>query len=132
MLKAKNLLYVKQLLYILAKLVSCFASEKESKLMLWSDFIVTLDIFNINLFKLIRYIEKSKISHKLQSYSSSTAKNEAHDSSKESKPKGLSAFLNSISKKVNLPFRPKFQTHILFNRKIKRAMSKSPANQSKR
>jgi chromosome transmission fidelity protein 1 len=74
-LKAKNLLYIKQILFILNKLNKNMTTTNElmsSKLMLLSDFLYETEIFNLNLFKLIKYIEKSKISYKLQSFSKAT------------------------------------------------------------
>ena len=95
MLKAKNLLYIKQLMFVLAKLASCFHGS-ESKMMLHSDFLAEIDIFHLNLFKLIKYVEKSRICHKLQSYNAKKKK----ENNGEKPKKGLSAFLNSITNKV--------------------------------
>ena len=97
MLKAKNLLYIKQLKLVLAKLVGYIKTQEDSKLMHFGDYLMEMDNFdNVNLFKLIRYIEKSKICHKLQSYTQSK-KNEDLTESKP-KPKGVSSFLNTLKK----------------------------------
>ena len=97
MLKAKNLLYIKQLKLILAKLIGCIKTQQDSKLMHFGDYLMEMDNFdNINPFKLIRYIEKSKICHKLQSYNQSK-KNESQTESKAT-PKGVSSFLNTLKK----------------------------------
>ena len=100
MLKAKNLLYVKQLLLVIAKFIGFMKKEKDSKLLLLTDFWAELDIFQINLFKLIRYIEKSRICQKLQNYGNKK-KDENADANKAGNvcKKGLSAFLNSITTK---------------------------------
>ena len=96
MLKAKNLLYIKQLKLILAKLIGCIKTQQDSKLMHFGDYLMEMDKFdNINLFKLIRYIEKSKICHKLQSYNQSK-KNESE--TERATPKGVSSFLNTLKK----------------------------------
>ena len=102
MLKAKNLLYIKQLEFVLAKLIGSFKNQTDSKLMQFGDFLVEMDSFNnINLFKLIRYIEKSKICYKLQSYSQQK-KNEIQNENTKQSAKGISSFLSSITtNKVN-------------------------------
>ena len=50
MLKAKNLLYIKQLKLVLAKLNSCVKNQQDSKLMHFGDFLMEMDNFdNVNL-----------------------------------------------------------------------------------
>ena len=93
LLKAKNLLYIKQLLYLLAQLLKCFKKFQEARLLLLSDFLVETELLNLNLFKIIRYIEKSKISHKLNGFYKAK-KDAANNEITEKKKPGLSAFLN--------------------------------------
>nr|XP_014337473.1 PREDICTED: probable ATP-dependent RNA helicase DDX11 isoform X3 [Bos mutus] len=76
-LKAKNLMYIKQLLYLLEKFVAVLGgnikqnpntqslSQAGTELKTINDFLFQSKIDNINLFKVRRYCEKSKISRKL-------------------------------------------------------------------
>uniref|UniRef100_A0A452ES65 DEAD/H-box helicase 11 n=2 Tax=Capra hircus TaxID=9925 RepID=A0A452ES65_CAPHI len=76
-LKAKNLMYIKQLLYLLEKFVAVLGgnikqnpntqtlSQAGTELKTINDFLFQSEIDNINLFKVRRYCEKSKISRKL-------------------------------------------------------------------
>ncbi|XP_021244988.1 ATP-dependent DNA helicase DDX11 isoform X1 [Numida meleagris] len=76
-LKAKNLMYIKQILYLLERFVvmlggnvnqnpSCQAvSQTGTELKSINDFLFQSQIDNINLFKVQRYCEKSLISRKL-------------------------------------------------------------------
>ncbi len=96
-LKAKNLLYVKQISFILNKLLAILESKSSSaaaKLVDRADFLIEAEVFNINLYKLIRYMEKSRISHKLQGFSKHI-KDEDANKPKEVK-KGVSAFLKTL------------------------------------
>ena len=77
LLKAKNLLYIKHLLFLLSKLLKIFMMQSidktdkatmSARLMQFSDFLAETDILDLNIFKLIRYVEKSKISHKLRGF----------------------------------------------------------------
>ncbi|XP_065798967.1 ATP-dependent DNA helicase DDX11 isoform X2 [Muntiacus reevesi] len=76
-LKAKNLMYIKQLLYLLEKFVAVLGGnikqnpntqsllQAGTELKTINDFLFQSEIDNINLFKVRRYCEKSKISRKL-------------------------------------------------------------------
>ncbi|XP_060046290.1 ATP-dependent DNA helicase DDX11 isoform X2 [Erinaceus europaeus] len=76
-LKAKNLMYIKQILYVLEKLVTVLGgninqnpntqtfSQTGTELKSINDFLFQSQIDNINLFKVRRYCEKSMISRKL-------------------------------------------------------------------
>ncbi|XP_034500560.1 ATP-dependent DNA helicase DDX11 isoform X3 [Ailuropoda melanoleuca] len=76
-LKAKNLMYVKQILYLLEKFVTVLGgnikqnpntqslSQTGTELKTINDFLFESQIDNINLFKVRRYWEKSMISRKL-------------------------------------------------------------------
>jgi chromosome transmission fidelity protein 1 len=77
LLKAKNLLYIKHHLFLLSKLLKIFMMQSidktdkatmSARLMQFSDFLAETDILDLNIFKLIRYVEKSKISHKLRGF----------------------------------------------------------------
>uniref|UniRef100_A0A452QFW9 DEAD/H-box helicase 11 n=1 Tax=Ursus americanus TaxID=9643 RepID=A0A452QFW9_URSAM len=76
-LKAKNLMYIKQLLYLLEKFVTVLGgnikqnpntqslSQTGTELKTINDFLFESQIDNINLFKVRRYCERSMISRKL-------------------------------------------------------------------
>ncbi|XP_058415058.1 ATP-dependent DNA helicase DDX11 isoform X6 [Diceros bicornis minor] len=76
-LKAKNLMYIKQILYLLEKLVTVLGgnikqnpntqslSQTGTELKTINDFLFLSQIDNINLFKVRRYCEKSMVSRKL-------------------------------------------------------------------
>uniref|UniRef100_A0A4X1UHK0 DEAD/H-box helicase 11 n=1 Tax=Sus scrofa TaxID=9823 RepID=A0A4X1UHK0_PIG len=76
-LKAKNLMYIKQILYLLEKFVAVLGgnvkqnpntqslSQAGTELKTINDFLFQSQIDNINLFKVQRYCEKSMISRKL-------------------------------------------------------------------
>ncbi|XP_073177198.1 ATP-dependent DNA helicase DDX11 isoform X3 [Lepidochelys kempii] len=76
-LKAKNLMYIKQILYLLERFVSILGgnvnqnpnaqsiSQAGTELKSINDFLFQSQIDNINLFKVQRYCEKSLISRKL-------------------------------------------------------------------
>ncbi|KAG9337298.1 hypothetical protein JZ751_028866 [Albula glossodonta] len=75
-LKAKNVLYIKQILFVLEGLVCVLGgnvgqnpqsqpSQPGTQLLTINDFLFSAQIDNINLFKVQRYFEKSLISRKL-------------------------------------------------------------------
>ncbi|KAF2979751.1 hypothetical protein EK904_012775, partial [Melospiza melodia maxima] len=61
-LKAKNLMYIKQILYLLEQFVAMLGGTVLKSI---NDFLFQSQIDNINLFKVQRYCEKSLISRKL-------------------------------------------------------------------
>ncbi|CAH1785016.1 unnamed protein product [Owenia fusiformis] len=114
-LLAKNLMYIKQLLYILASFIKClggklgeaanmqYLNSKETRLMTMNDFVFECQLDNLNLFKVLRYCERSQISKKLQGYVEKYQPSEvkiAKEKEKE-KPKhsGLKSFLTEIGDK---------------------------------
>ncbi|KAL1764748.1 putative ATP-dependent DNA helicase DDX11 isoform X1 [Sigmodon hispidus] len=76
-LKAKNLMYIKQILYLLEKFVAVLGGnikqnpstqsllQTGSELKSINDFLFQSQVDNINLFKVQRYLEKSMLSRKL-------------------------------------------------------------------
>ncbi|KAM4747335.1 ATP-dependent DNA helicase DDX11 [Rhinophrynus dorsalis] len=111
-LKAKNLMYVKQILYLLEKLVGVlggnvkqnpsFQSVPQDGTTLKSinDFLFHSQIDNINLFKVQRYCVKSMISRKLFGFMEKFKGAEGGLPAKESqKPGGLKQFLQDLSQK---------------------------------
>ncbi|XP_060224227.1 ATP-dependent DNA helicase DDX11 isoform X2 [Meriones unguiculatus] len=61
-LKAKNLMYIKQILYLLEKFVAVLGGSELKSI---NDFLFQSQVDNINLFKVQKYLEKSMVSRKL-------------------------------------------------------------------
>ncbi|KAK6172332.1 hypothetical protein SNE40_016013 [Patella caerulea] len=113
-LKAKNLMYVKQILYILAAIVKCLGgkvdessdkqivSKSEIQLKTINNFLFISQLDNLNLFKVLRYCERSQISKKLHGFIEKYADTEVHSSAfkKESNLSGVKKFLNEIKQKT--------------------------------
>ncbi|XP_055136699.2 ATP-dependent DNA helicase DDX11 isoform X6 [Symphalangus syndactylus] len=109
-LKAKNLMYLKQILYLLEKFVAVLGgnikqnpntqslSQTGTELKTINDFLFQSQIDNINLFKVQRYCEKSMISRKLFGF---TERYGAVLSSRE-QPKlaGFQQFLQSLQPRM--------------------------------
>ena len=69
--------------------------------MQFSDFLAETDILDLNIFKLLRYVEKSKISHKLHGFYKTKIEKDAAgggamENNTENK-KGLSNFLKRVT-----------------------------------
>ena len=111
-LKAKNLLYIRQIIFILANLIKYVGGKagkdpeqsvpESSKMILPHVLMVDSEIFNLNIFKIIRYVERSKIAQKLlgfnEKYNGQVASTTANKA-KENNSKGVNAFLQSIKNK---------------------------------
>uniref|UniRef100_A0A2K5QEG3 DEAD/H-box helicase 11 n=1 Tax=Cebus imitator TaxID=2715852 RepID=A0A2K5QEG3_CEBIM len=109
-LKAKNLMYLKQILYLLEKFVAMLGgnikqnpntqslSQTGTELKTINDFLFQSQIDNINLFKVQRYCEKSMVSRKLFGF---TERHGAVLSSRE-QPRlaGFQQFLQSLQPKA--------------------------------
>ena len=80
-LKARNLLYIKQLIFILSKLIKSLGGspgrdpgellpgqKEETKLLQVTDFLVETEIYNLQLLKLVKYCNVSQICHKLNGF----------------------------------------------------------------
>ncbi|NXK98749.1 DDX11 helicase, partial [Formicarius rufipectus] len=109
-LKAKNLMYIKQILYLLERFVAMLGgnvnqnpgcqtvSQTGTVLKSINDFLFQSQIDNINLFKVQRYCEKSLISRKLfgfvERYGSSTTA--VRNNKENQKLGGLQNFLLSL------------------------------------
>uniref|UniRef100_A0A0L8I8X1 Helicase ATP-binding domain-containing protein n=1 Tax=Octopus bimaculoides TaxID=37653 RepID=A0A0L8I8X1_OCTBM len=65
-LKAKNLMYTNQILFLLSRFVVYIG---ESKIFTINDFLYETKLDNINLFKILRYCQKSQISKKFFNFS---------------------------------------------------------------
>uniref|UniRef100_H2Z3N6 Helicase ATP-binding domain-containing protein n=1 Tax=Ciona savignyi TaxID=51511 RepID=H2Z3N6_CIOSA len=111
-LKAKNLFYVKQILYVLQNLLHATKSmnvkkdnspnenkpKLNSRLLTVNDFLFSSKLDNINFFKLLRYCERSKISRKLSGFVERFEQNGAVAINKPTKKSSLSTFLENIEK----------------------------------
>ncbi|XP_036376372.1 ATP-dependent DNA helicase DDX11 isoform X2 [Megalops cyprinoides] len=111
-LKAKNLMYIKQILFVLEGLVHVLGgkaglnpqsqvTEPETKLMTINNFLFSAKIDNINLFKVLRYFEKSLLSRKLygfvERYQGTGVSINTSTSNKENRrTEGLSRFLETL------------------------------------
>ncbi|XP_053321462.1 ATP-dependent DNA helicase DDX11 [Spea bombifrons] len=112
-LKAKNLMYIKQILYLLEKFVEVLGgnvkqnpnlqpvSKEGTSLKSINDFLFHSQIDNINLFKVQKYCAKSMISRKLFGFVEKFRGTEVALPSHESqKPKGLQQFLQDLSQRT--------------------------------
>ncbi|XP_019371033.1 PREDICTED: ATP-dependent DNA helicase DDX11 isoform X2 [Gavialis gangeticus] len=122
-LKAKNLMYIKQILYLLERFVSVLGgnvnqnpntqsiSQAGTELKSINDFLFQSQIDNINLFKVQRYCEKSLISRKLFGFVERYGAPTAVKTNKENqKTTGLQNFLLTLQqgpeKEVGAPPHP--------------------------
>ncbi|KAL2093534.1 hypothetical protein ACEWY4_010846 [Coilia grayii] len=117
-LKAKNLMYVKQILFILEGLVRTLggklgqnpntqSSQPGTELLTINDYLFKANIDNINLFKLQRYFEKSMISRKLsgfaERYEGAGVTPHTHGNKENRRTEGLGRFLQSLQNKEPVP-----------------------------
>ncbi|XP_069338155.1 putative ATP-dependent DNA helicase DDX11-like protein 8 isoform X3 [Eulemur rufifrons] len=110
-LQAKNLMYIKQILYVLEKFVAVLGGninqnpstqslpQTGTELKTINDFLFQSQIDNINLFKVQRYCEKSMVSRKLFGF---TERYGAVLSSSRERPRlaGFQQFLQSLQPEV--------------------------------
>ena len=106
-LKAKNLLYIKQILFILSRFIKALGGvpgrdpneeytgqkKEETSLVQVADFLTSTEIYNLQLLKLIKYCHVSQICHKLTGFAERYKSEGA--SSAQSKT-GVTAFLSSL------------------------------------
>ena len=109
-LKAKNLLYIKQILFILASFVKLLGgvpgkdpkevvkpeAREETKLIETSVFLSETQIYNLDLLKLIKYCNISQICYKLNGF---VEKYKPKSSDNKEVRSGVSQFLQTINKK---------------------------------
>uniref|UniRef100_UPI00398E4C92 ATP-dependent DNA helicase DDX11 n=1 Tax=Pristiophorus japonicus TaxID=55135 RepID=UPI00398E4C92 len=114
-LKAKNMMYIKQILYILVNLLQVLGGkvgqnpntqkifQGGTELQSINDFLFRAQFDNINLFKVQRYYVKSMLSRKLfgfvEKYQVSASKPNDMQNQKVSKTAGLENFLQTINEK---------------------------------
>uniref|UniRef100_A0A673G4N8 ATP-dependent DNA helicase DDX11 n=1 Tax=Sinocyclocheilus rhinocerous TaxID=307959 RepID=A0A673G4N8_9TELE len=114
-LKAKNLMYIKRILFVLEGLVRTLGGkvgqnpntqscQPGSELLTINDFLFKAQVDNINLFKVQKYFEKSMISHKLcgfvEKYEGSGVNIHTVSKNKENRRiEGLGRFLQTLQNK---------------------------------
>ncbi|XP_043120352.1 ATP-dependent DNA helicase DDX11 isoform X2 [Puntigrus tetrazona] len=114
-LKAKNLMYIKQILFVLEGLVRTLGGkvgqnpntqscQPGSELLTINDFLFKAQVDNINLFKVQKYFEKSMISQKLfgfvEKYEGSGVNTHSGSKNKENRrTEGLGRFLQMLQNK---------------------------------
>ncbi|XP_075066685.1 ATP-dependent DNA helicase DDX11 isoform X2 [Mixophyes fleayi] len=111
-LKAKNLMYIKQILFLLEKFVGALGgnvkqnpnyqkvSQEGTTLKSINDFLFYSQVDNINLFKVQRYCTRSMISRKLFGFMEKFRTADVGITMKEStKPGGLQQFLQNLNHK---------------------------------
>ncbi|XP_053400123.1 ATP-dependent DNA helicase DDX11-like isoform X2 [Mercenaria mercenaria] len=116
-LKAQNLMYIKQILFILGNLTKCIGGKTdqhpdkqsvpfaETRLWTINDFLFHSQLDNVNMFKILRYCQRSQISRKLHGFVEKYRPEIVISSEKEKKQEtstsSLSSFLKSLSGKGN-------------------------------
>ncbi|TRY62784.1 hypothetical protein TCAL_00388 [Tigriopus californicus] len=106
-LKAKNLLYIKQLIFVLANLIKVLGGKVSGdvnqeikanpRLIETYELLNEAEIYNMNIFKLVKYVGKSKIGQKLHGFAEKF-QNAPKKSNQPEVKKGLQAFLSSVKK----------------------------------
>ncbi|KAK3785527.1 hypothetical protein RRG08_048661 [Elysia crispata] len=110
-LKAKNLLYVRQILFVLGKLSALVGGKvdftadsqvntrTEVCLVTINDFLFQGQLDNFNMFKLLRYCQRSQISRKLHGFVEKYPESEVKMVKRNESPpvSGLTKFLHEIS-----------------------------------
>ena len=110
-LKAKNLLYIKQILFILARFIKALGGvpgrdpneensgqKEETSLVQVADFLTSTEIYNLQLLKLIKYCHVSQICHKLTGFAERYKSENKVQGSTQSKT-GVTAFLSSLKER---------------------------------
>ncbi|KAH3840006.1 hypothetical protein DPMN_113447, partial [Dreissena polymorpha] len=114
-LKAQNLMYIKQILYVLASLTKALGGKIdqvpdkqmftviETRLWTLNNFLFHCQLDNVNMFKILRYCQKSMISRKLhgfvEKYRPEIVPAAEQEKQKETSTSSLSSFLQTISGK---------------------------------
>ncbi|KAL8600195.1 hypothetical protein ACOMHN_062485 [Nucella lapillus] len=113
-LKAKNLMYVKQILFVLSSLLRCLGGKtdvpanqqntgnSDVRLLTINSFLFTAKVDNLNLFKILHYCRHSQISKKLngfvEKYQVPEVVQGEQKAPKQTATSGLSQFLQTIGK----------------------------------
>lgn len=115
-LKAKNLMYIKQILYVLEGLIRTLggkvgqnpnsqSTQTGTELFTINDYLFKAQIDNINLFKLQKYFEKSMISRKLsgfaERYEGAGVTSHTQANKENRRTEGLGRFLQGLQNKTS-------------------------------
>uniref|UniRef100_A0A915BZN0 Helicase ATP-binding domain-containing protein n=2 Tax=Parascaris univalens TaxID=6257 RepID=A0A915BZN0_PARUN len=102
-LKAKNLLYIRQLLSLtraLGHVLSTYSSATSDSVFSLSRFLVELDCFELNFFKLLHYMEKTRLCKKFHGffirYRGTAVKRNVKKPNIEGPLGGIQAFMHSV------------------------------------
>ena len=108
---AKNVLLLSQLSFCLKKLLKLFGGNSKShpddkpknvstKLYCLEDFEIAAEIDTVNIFEVVKFIQKTKLVHKLKGYVEKYENDPAlKEKEKLEEKKGVTAFLESLKKK---------------------------------
>ncbi|KAL4229836.1 DEAD H (Asp-Glu-Ala-Asp His) box helicase 11 [Mactra antiquata] len=121
-LKAQNLMYIKQILFILGNLIKCIGGRTDvppdqqslahsaTRLMTINDFLFHCHLDNVNMFKVLRYCQRSQIARKLhgfvEKYRPDIVPAAEKVKKKQTSTSSLSNFLKSIVGKENVEEEP--------------------------
>jgi len=110
-LKAKNILYIKQLLFILASFIKVLGgtpgqdpnqptkvTQDKTELLNVMEFLSVTETYNLNLFRLIKYCNVSQICHKLHGFVEKYQPPQVLTPQDTNASSGVQAFLKSINK----------------------------------
>ncbi|EGT34656.1 hypothetical protein CAEBREN_18601 [Caenorhabditis brenneri] len=92
-LKAKNLLYMKQLEQLTSKMITFLKSESKEDVMTMAQLSRNLNILGINLFKLATYIEKTDLCKKFHGFYVQFQRNEVKKENEKPKLTGIQKLL---------------------------------------
>nr|CAD7424152.1 unnamed protein product [Timema monikensis] len=113
---ATTLLHLNQVIFIIGGKPGCNPIESsrkgvDTKLYTLTDFVLSAEIDNLNIYKLLRFCQKSKIAQKLRGYTEryQPSVNLNPPSTVQKKETGIRAFLKEISSKNNINTLPNEQ-----------------------
>nr|CAD7392056.1 unnamed protein product [Timema cristinae] len=113
---ATTLLHLNQVIFIIGGKPGCNPIESsrkgvDTKLYTLTDFVLSAEIDNLNIYKLLRFCQKSKIAQKLRGYTEryQPSVNLNPPSTVQKKETGIRAFLKEISSKNNINTLPSEQ-----------------------
>ncbi|KAJ3016684.1 DEAD H (Asp-Glu-Ala-Asp His) box helicase 11 [Thoreauomyces humboldtii] len=104
-LKGKNIIYIRQILILIKALKKSLTgtSKSDASIKMVNNFVHELNIDNINLFKIGRYLSESRLGQKLQGFVQKVEQNNAEEAAAESQSTHVSAiqcveaFLSSLT-----------------------------------
>ena len=111
-LKAKNLMYIRQILFIISNLIKYLGGKVDiparlqnlkpdgTKLLTINDFLFSTQLDNLNLFKILRYCECSLISRKLHGFVEKYQPPAVSDKTQETENKAPASAINTFLKEI--------------------------------